>query len=200
MRGAPLELRPTRANGQPAFGCYLHSRAWGILTLTLSGEQIAEITFFSDRRWSPGSVYHARSSEKPPIGAALITGINIVAVPVDDIDEALHFFCDLLGMEKRKDLVGSDRYVGDRYVEVAPPGSVTALSPYTYYGRGPARATIGEYSRVVLRVDDVRQAHRELTAKGIVFETEPFDLHGGTFAALRDPWNNLFVLSDNADF
>jgi RNA polymerase sigma-70 factor (TIGR02960 family) len=48
IRGAPLELRPTRANGQPAFGCYLHSRAWGLLALTMSGEQIAAITFFSD--------------------------------------------------------------------------------------------------------------------------------------------------------
>jgi RNA polymerase sigma-70 factor (ECF subfamily) len=48
IRGAPLELRPTRANGQPAFGCYLHSRAWGFLALTLSGERIAELTFFSD--------------------------------------------------------------------------------------------------------------------------------------------------------
>src|SRR3954452_4627975 len=48
VRGAPLELRPTRANGQPAFGCYLHSRAWGLLAITLSGEQIAEITAFSD--------------------------------------------------------------------------------------------------------------------------------------------------------
>ena len=48
VRGAPLELRSTRANGQPAFGCYLHSRAWGFLALTLSGEQIAEITAFSD--------------------------------------------------------------------------------------------------------------------------------------------------------
>jgi RNA polymerase sigma-70 factor (TIGR02960 family) len=48
VRGAPLELRPTRANCQPAFGCYLYSRAWGMLALTLSGEQIAEITLFSD--------------------------------------------------------------------------------------------------------------------------------------------------------
>jgi RNA polymerase sigma-70 factor (TIGR02960 family) len=48
IRGAPLQLRPTRANGQPAFGCYLHSRAWGMLALTLSGEQIGEMTFFSD--------------------------------------------------------------------------------------------------------------------------------------------------------
>jgi RNA polymerase sigma-70 factor (TIGR02960 family) len=48
IRGAPLQLRPTRANGQPAFGCYLRSRAWGILALTLSGEQIAEMTLFAD--------------------------------------------------------------------------------------------------------------------------------------------------------
>jgi RNA polymerase sigma-70 factor (ECF subfamily) len=48
VRGAPLEVRPTRANGQPAFGCYLRSRAWGVLVLTLIGEQIAELTFFSD--------------------------------------------------------------------------------------------------------------------------------------------------------
>jgi Sigma-70, region 4 len=48
IRGAPLQLRPTRANGQPAFGCYLHSRAYGFIALTLSGEQVAAITFFSD--------------------------------------------------------------------------------------------------------------------------------------------------------
>ena len=48
LRGAPLQLRPTRANGQPAFGCYFRSRAWGFLALTLSGEQIAAITAFSD--------------------------------------------------------------------------------------------------------------------------------------------------------
>jgi RNA polymerase sigma-70 factor (TIGR02960 family) len=48
VRGAPLQLRPTRANGQPAFGCYLRSRAWGMIALTLSGGRIAEITAFSD--------------------------------------------------------------------------------------------------------------------------------------------------------
>jgi catechol 2,3-dioxygenase-like lactoylglutathione lyase family enzyme len=34
----------------------------------------------------------------------MITGISIVAVPVDDVDEALRFYCHVLGMEKRKDL------------------------------------------------------------------------------------------------
>jgi RNA polymerase sigma-70 factor (ECF subfamily) len=58
VRGAvhqtPLRLVPTRANGQPAFGCYLPSphsgiaRATGLLVLTLAGSNIAEITFFAD--------------------------------------------------------------------------------------------------------------------------------------------------------
>jgi catechol 2,3-dioxygenase-like lactoylglutathione lyase family enzyme len=130
----------------------------------------------------------------------MVTGISIVAVPVDDVDEALRFFCDVLGMEKRKDLVGRDRYEGERYVEVAPPGSPVALSPYTGYDRPPGNATIGEYSRVVLRVDDVRRAHRELIAQGVQFETEPFDLPNGTFAAIRDPWNNVFGLTDSESF
>ena len=117
----------------------------------------------------------------------MVTGISLVAIPVDDIDEALHFFCELLGMEKRKDLLGADRYKVERYVEVAPPGSPIALSPYTNYDQEPGKATIGEYSRIVPRVADVRQAHDQLTAQGVQFETEPFDLEFGTFAAIRDP-------------
>ncbi|MFL5826235.1 MAG: RNA polymerase subunit sigma-70 [Thermoleophilaceae bacterium] len=53
-RGTPLRIVPTRANGQPAFGCYLPcpqtdiARPYGLLVLTLAGNKIAEITFFAD--------------------------------------------------------------------------------------------------------------------------------------------------------
>jgi RNA polymerase sigma-70 factor (TIGR02960 family) len=53
-RGAPLRLVPTRANGQPAFGCYLPdaqaaiTRAYGLMVLTLEGERISAITWFGD--------------------------------------------------------------------------------------------------------------------------------------------------------
>jgi RNA polymerase sigma-70 factor (ECF subfamily) len=53
-RGAPLRLVPTRANGQPAFGCYFPTpqteiaRPYGLLVLTLEGEQISAITWFAD--------------------------------------------------------------------------------------------------------------------------------------------------------
>jgi RNA polymerase sigma-70 factor (ECF subfamily) len=53
-RGAPLRLVPTRANTQPAFGCYLPSpqaevaRPYGVMVLTLDGEKISAITWFAD--------------------------------------------------------------------------------------------------------------------------------------------------------
>jgi RNA polymerase sigma-70 factor (ECF subfamily) len=48
VRGAPLQVRPTRANGQPAFACYLRSKPWGMIVLTLSGSKVDEITLFAD--------------------------------------------------------------------------------------------------------------------------------------------------------
>ena len=55
-RGANLVLVPTRANGQPAFGCYLPdahaaiAHAYGLMVLTLQGDAISAITWFGDRR------------------------------------------------------------------------------------------------------------------------------------------------------
>jgi RNA polymerase sigma-70 factor (ECF subfamily) len=48
-RGPPLRLAPTRANSQPAFGCYLaDGQAYGLFVLTLAGEAITAITWFAD--------------------------------------------------------------------------------------------------------------------------------------------------------
>jgi RNA polymerase sigma-70 factor (TIGR02960 family) len=54
LRSARLRLVPTRANGQPAFGCYLPDpraailRAYGLLVLTLEGDRISAVTWFGD--------------------------------------------------------------------------------------------------------------------------------------------------------
>jgi RNA polymerase sigma-70 factor (TIGR02960 family) len=54
LRGAALRVVPTRANTQPAFGCYLPdphaaiARPYGLIVLTLAGDAIAAITWFSD--------------------------------------------------------------------------------------------------------------------------------------------------------
>jgi RNA polymerase sigma-70 factor (TIGR02960 family) len=55
FRGARrYRLVPTRANGQPAYGCYLYdahtpiARAHGLLVITLTGERISAVTRFLD--------------------------------------------------------------------------------------------------------------------------------------------------------
>jgi RNA polymerase sigma-70 factor, ECF subfamily len=54
LRRAPLRVVPTRANTQPAFGCYLPdaqaaiARPYGLLVLTLEEDAVAAITWFAD--------------------------------------------------------------------------------------------------------------------------------------------------------
>jgi RNA polymerase sigma-70 factor (TIGR02960 family) len=54
-RGANLRLVPTRANGQPAFGCYLPdahaaiAHGYGMMVLTLDEDRISAITWFAER-------------------------------------------------------------------------------------------------------------------------------------------------------
>ena len=53
-RGTPLRVVPTRANAQPAFGCYTPdagagvARPAGLFVLTLEGDAVAAITWFAD--------------------------------------------------------------------------------------------------------------------------------------------------------
>jgi RNA polymerase sigma-70 factor (TIGR02960 family) len=56
-RGAPLRLAPTRANTQPAFGCYFAppgeeiARPYGMCVLTLAGDGVSVITWVHDTGW-----------------------------------------------------------------------------------------------------------------------------------------------------
>jgi RNA polymerase sigma-70 factor (ECF subfamily) len=59
VRGRPLRVVPTRANTQPAFGCYLPDTQTGIahahalFVLTLEGDQVSAITWFGDNSVFP---------------------------------------------------------------------------------------------------------------------------------------------------
>ena len=59
LRARPLRVVPTRANTQPAFGCYLPdtqtaiAHAHALFVLTLEGEQVSAITWFGDKSVFP---------------------------------------------------------------------------------------------------------------------------------------------------
>jgi RNA polymerase sigma-70 factor (TIGR02960 family) len=54
LRGAPMRVVPTRANTQPALGCYLEdmhaaiARPFGLIVLTLEGDRISAMTRFDN--------------------------------------------------------------------------------------------------------------------------------------------------------
>jgi RNA polymerase sigma-70 factor (TIGR02960 family) len=59
LRGRPLRVVPTRANTQPAFGCYLPdtqtaiAHAHALFVLTLEGDHVSAITWFGDKGFFP---------------------------------------------------------------------------------------------------------------------------------------------------
>ncbi|WP_033435887.1 VOC family protein [Saccharothrix syringae] len=116
----------------------------------------------------------------------MISKVGSVAVPVSDQDEAERFFVDVLGFEKRTDVVIGTR----RFLEVAPPGADTVIAPYTWVEHHDDR--VGGFSRVVLECADVVAVQRELVARGVRFEVVPEE---AGYAQFLDPFGNVFVLA-----
>ena len=50
--------------------------------------------------------------------------LELVPVPVSDVERAIEFYVGTLGFEKRRDLPFGDA----RWIEVAPPGSATTIA------------------------------------------------------------------------
>ncbi len=111
--------------------------------------------------------------------------------PVADQDAALAFYTGTLGWEVRSDV----RYGAggeNRWVEVAPPGSVARLALNPPMNGTPGGSSIG------VEVDDVLAEHARLAAVGgIDLDPEPTVIPGAPLMfALRDPDGNaVWVVS-----
>lgn len=114
-----------------------------------------------------------------------------VAVPVTDQDEALVFFVDVLGFEKRVDVPMGE---GRRWIEVAPAGSDTVITPYTWLDHHDDR--VGGFSRLVFECADVQRSFQDLSARGVEFSLKPDDSPSGKFAYFKDPFGNVYVLAE----
>jgi catechol 2,3-dioxygenase-like lactoylglutathione lyase family enzyme len=90
-----------------------------------------------------------------------ITRVGTVIVPVSDQDQALEFYLDTLGFEKRMDAPFGP---GGRWIEVAPPGAATtiALIPRAEGAEGGPGAT-----EVSFATSDAEADHAALRARGV---------------------------------
>jgi catechol 2,3-dioxygenase-like lactoylglutathione lyase family enzyme len=108
--------------------------------------------------------------------------LELVAVPVSDVDRAKAFYVDMVGFVADHDHVVNDEL---RFVQVTPPGSACSIA----FGTGIVDTSPGSVAGLQLVVADVNQARQELLERGVeVGEVQEFPW--GSFVFFSDPDGN----------
>ena len=108
--------------------------------------------------------------------------IELIQVPVSDIDRAKAFYVDQVGFNADHDHQVSDEI---RFVQLTPPGSACSIALTTgAHGMKP-----GSIEGVQVVVDDADAARAELADRGVEV-TEVQDFPWGRFVFFSDPDGN----------
>ena len=128
--------------------------------------------------------------------------LELVLIPVTDIDRAKAFYSEQLGFN-----VDVDHSVGEdfRVVQFTPPGSACSIA----IGKGITDAAPGSVRGTHLVVTDITAAREELNSKGVEVSEgrhmtpegwkpgpDPEHTDYGSFADFKDPDGNVWVLQE----
>ena len=122
-----------------------------------------------------------------------------VSLIVDDYDDAIRFFVDVLGFELIEDSPALTSRAGrsKRWVVVRPPGAVTALLLAKADGEREAHAEGDQFAGRVglfLRVEDFDSAYARMLEAGVEFVGEPRQEPYGRVAVFLDIAGNRWDL------
>jgi catechol 2,3-dioxygenase-like lactoylglutathione lyase family enzyme len=112
--------------------------------------------------------------------------IELVAIPVTDVDRAKAFYVDQVGFHPDHDYQVSDEL---RFVQLTPPGSACSV----VMGTGVTEMPPGSQKGVQVVVPDVAAARQELIARGVQasdVDPQPW----GSFVTFSDPDGNTWSL------
>jgi catechol 2,3-dioxygenase-like lactoylglutathione lyase family enzyme len=128
--------------------------------------------------------------------------LELVVVPVSDVDRARDFYVDKMGFTLDVDHRAGDAF---RVVQLTPPGSACSIT----IGTGLTKSTPGTYQGLHLVVTDIEAARAELVGRGAeVSEPFHFGAEGqttgldpnradyGTFMSLADPDGNGWLVQE----
>lgn len=119
--------------------------------------------------------------------------LELVPVPVSDVDRAVAFYADRLGFVVDVDVSPAD---GVRVVQLTPPGSACSIGLGT--GLAAYGAEPGSVRGLHLVVDDIERARAELAGRGVEIG-ELQDVGGGVrYAGFQDPDGNGWTLQEMA--
>jgi predicted enzyme related to lactoylglutathione lyase len=118
--------------------------------------------------------------------------LELIPVPVTDVDRAKAFYTDQVGFALDVDVQPS---AGMRVVQLTPPGSACSIVIGTGLG-GLSQMSPGTQQGLHLVVRDIDQARRELISRGVAVG-EVVDVGGGVkYAWFTDPDGNSLVLQE----
>jgi predicted enzyme related to lactoylglutathione lyase len=108
--------------------------------------------------------------------------LELIAVPVSDVDRAKAFYVDQVGFNADHDHTVSDEI---RFVQLTPPGSACSIS----FGRGIATTPPGSLQGLQVVVEDIDAARAALVEGGVEV-SEVQDFPWGRFVFFSDPDGN----------
>ena len=112
--------------------------------------------------------------------------LEVVIVPVGDIDRAIEFYRDRVGFDADHDHRVSDEI---RFVQLTPPGSACSIA----LGNGVTDAPPGSVKGLQMVVSDIEAAHAELAGRGVdVSDVQVFPW--GSFVFFDDPDGNSWAV------
>ena len=97
--------------------------------------------------------------------------LEVVVIPVSDVDQAKRFY-EKLGFRLDIDYVANEDY---RVIQFTPPGSEASI----IFGKGVTSAQPGSTDRLVLAVYDIDAARREILSHGVEVSEVFHDAGGG---------------------
>lgn len=112
--------------------------------------------------------------------------LELVAIPVSDVDRAKAFYTDQIGFNADHDHRVSDEI---RFVQLTPPGSACSIA----IGTGVTDAASGSVQGMQLVVDDIDAARAELVQRGADV-SEVQDFAWGRFVFFSDPDGNRWAV------
>jgi predicted enzyme related to lactoylglutathione lyase len=108
--------------------------------------------------------------------------LELVAVPVSDVDRAKAFYTEQVGFNADHDHQVNEEL---RFVQLTPPGSACSIA----LGTGIATTPPGSLQGLQLVVSDIEAAHAELAERGVAV-SDVQDFPWGRFVFFSDPDGN----------
>jgi catechol 2,3-dioxygenase-like lactoylglutathione lyase family enzyme len=118
--------------------------------------------------------------------------IELIIMPVSDVDASRAFYGDTLGWS-----VDHDRTVDEniRFVQVTPPGSACSIA----FGRGLTESEPGSLRAIQAVVGSADEVLADLVARGVTADGVD-DQPWGRFVTFADPDGNTWTLQELPDW